>query len=156
MPAVSVFSCFQSTSNLTRIAKIDRLGIVNGTLSHCQLKYCAKRYRGVTVKNTVVSYESVEEESLQLTSDAAIKTQYGWDYTFKAKGMEETFSTDDFSRIWLTAAMSRAARSYQVQAMQPLSTIQVWLLGQTFSFVFDELGWHSLWHCLCIPHSFFC
>jgi len=69
LPAVSAFACFKSTSDITRVDEIDRLGLVNGTISHCKLDYCAKRYSGTTVRNTIVSYDSVEEWPLQPAGD---------------------------------------------------------------------------------------
>jgi hypothetical protein len=111
MPAISAFTCFRSTSNLTRIAEIDRLGLVNGTISHCQLSYCAKRYRGIAVRNTAVSYDSVEEWPLHPAGDDPYQVEYGYDQAFRAEGLNETFYIGNYSRLWLAASTSRILKS---------------------------------------------
>ncbi|KAI4680342.1 uncharacterized protein J4E84_007990 [Alternaria hordeiaustralica] len=110
LPAVSAFACFKSTSDITRVAEIDRLGLVNGTISYCTLNYCAKRYSGITVRNAAVSYESVEEWPLHPTGDP-YKAGSGYDQTFRAEGLNETFYIGNRSTLWLGSATSRILKS---------------------------------------------
>ncbi|KAI4706553.1 hypothetical protein J4E89_008620 [Alternaria sp. Ai002NY15] len=110
LPAVSAFACFKSTSDITRIGEIDRLGLINGTISYCKLSYCAKRYYGMTVRNTIVSYDSVEEWPLHPTGDP-YKAGPGYDQAFRAEGLNETFYIGNHSTIWLGSAAARILKS---------------------------------------------
>ncbi|KAI4610352.1 hypothetical protein J4E80_008116 [Alternaria sp. BMP 0032] len=111
LPAVSAFTCFKSTSDITRVAEIDRLGLVNGTTSHCKLSYCAKRYSGTTIRNTVVSYDSLEDWPLHPTGDDPYKAGSGYDQAFRAEGLNETFYIGNHSTLWLGSSMSRILKS---------------------------------------------
>ncbi|KAI4640363.1 hypothetical protein J4E93_008569 [Alternaria ventricosa] len=110
LPDVSAFACFKSTSDITRVDEIDRLGLVNGTISHCKLSYCAKRYSSTTVRNTIVSYDSVEEWPLHAIGDP-YKAGSGYDQAFRAEGLNETFYIGNHSTLWLGSATSRILKS---------------------------------------------
>lgn len=131
LQTISAFTCFKSTSNLTRVGEIDRLGLVNGTVSHCQLNYCAKRYHNITVRNTVVSYDSVEEWPLLPTGDDPYKVTSGYDQAFHAEGLNETFYLGNYSRLWLAASTSRILK------FTTLSTYLLeYFLDHTWSYFF--------------------
>ncbi|KAH6852919.1 hypothetical protein BKA58DRAFT_444724 [Alternaria rosae] len=131
LQTISAFTCFKSTSNLTRVGEIDRLGLVNETVSHCQLNYCAKRYHNITVRNTVVSYDSAEEWPLLPPGDDSYKVTSGYDEAFHAEGLNETFYLGNYSRLWLAASTSRILKS---------TTLSIYLLeyflDHTWSYFF--------------------
>ncbi|KAI4648607.1 uncharacterized protein J4E78_008670 [Alternaria triticimaculans] len=135
LQAISVFTCFKSTSDLTRVGETDRLGLVNGTISHCQLSYCAKRYHNITVRNTVVNYGSVEEFPLIPTGDDPYKVAIGYDQAFRAEDLNETFYLGNYSRLWLAASTSRILKS------TTLSTYFFeYFLHHTWSYFFQGLA----------------
>ncbi|KAI4674050.1 uncharacterized protein J4E88_008517 [Alternaria novae-zelandiae] len=131
LQTISAFTCFKSSSNITRVGEIDRLGLVNGTVSHCQMNYCAKRYHNITVRNTVVNYDSVEEWPLIPTGDDPYMVTSGYDQAFRAEGLNETFYLGNSSRLWLAASTSRILKS------TTLSTYLLeYFLDHTWSYFF--------------------
>lgn len=97
IPAVSAFTCFRSSSNITELNKNGQPGVLTGQMSHCQLRYCAKRYRGLVTRNNVASFGSVEEFPLRPTKGGPYPVGNEYDQALRAEGLRETFYVGNVS-----------------------------------------------------------
>ncbi|KAF1969814.1 hypothetical protein BU23DRAFT_234267 [Bimuria novae-zelandiae CBS 107.79] len=115
MPGLSAWSCFQSTSNLTLVTEREMLGLINGTISHCKLDYCAKTHHDISFRPNVVTYCLVSEMPLHSTGPNFTRNEYGWDFGFRISTNDANDDLENivsnFSRLYFGSSFQRVLES---------------------------------------------
>jgi hypothetical protein len=89
------FHGFNSTTDLRLYTEIEQMGVINGTLSQCQIKFCTHTHKEAVIENGRWSTLKVEETPLNSTGFEAFPNRTLNDprtnFTYDAASIEDTF-----------------------------------------------------------------
>jgi hypothetical protein len=89
------FYGFNSTTDLALYSDLEQVGVINGTMSLCQIEFCAHTHKDGVMENGRWSTSKVEETALNPTGSESVPNSTFSDprknFTYNAVGIADTF-----------------------------------------------------------------
>lgn len=68
-PFITRFTCFHSTTNFSLYKDINQFGEINGTVTTCELKFCAKTPLELVIRNGLIDAGATRDSPLKLADE---------------------------------------------------------------------------------------